>query len=65
MTWRSKAVPSRTKAVQEWINNDPLRKKYWLQGCPNKCADMLGFKLMQDNKVKEVFCYECETSYFI
>ena len=35
---------SRTKSVLKWIESDPLRAKYWINGCPNcDMDDMLGF----------------------
>ncbi len=54
----------RSKGVWDWIQNDPLRKKYYQAGCPNGTFEeghLLSFFLENpgSSKVKRVECLEC------
>ncbi len=52
-------------SVERAIAADPLRAKYWKQGCPNQSSPdeyhLMAFRLVSpnSNSVKEVFCYDC------
>ena len=52
---------NKTKYVQAWINDDPLRKKYYYSGCPNGKDHLFAFKLLHvgSSTVKEVMCHDC------
>ena len=56
----------RSKGVTDFILSDPLRAKYWINGCPNcDMDDMLGFihKTSSLSKIKEVKCYGCYSTF--
>jgi len=56
----------RTKSVLKWIESDPLRAKYWINGCPNcDMDDMLGFirEIGSIHRIREVKCYGCYSTF--
>jgi len=66
-TWVQFPGSPRTLMCQEWIDRDPLRKRWWGRPCPNAGADgeshHLCFSLHRHDslRVRRVWCFECGT----
>ena len=66
-TWVQFPGAPRTLMCQEWIDGDPIRKRWWGRRCPNAGDDpeshFLCFSLAAPNsiRVKKVWCFECGT----